>query len=130
MYRRWLGFILCFLAVVAYGAERYPFDSAPKAALFTELTQEMRCLVCQNQSLADSNAGLAVDLKNDIYHMVKKGRTREQITQVMVGRYGEFVLFAPPLSRHSALLWFLPLLLLLLGALVIWRMSRRARRSV
>jgi cytochrome c-type biogenesis protein CcmH len=90
----------------------------------------MRCLVCQNQSLADSNAGLAVDLKNDIYHMVKKGKTREQITQVMVGRYGEFVLFAPPLSRHSALLWFLPLLLLLLGALVIWRMSRRARRSV
>lgn len=89
------------------------------------LSEELRCLVCQNQSLADSNADLAIDLRNQVKTLVEQGKTDAQIKHYMVERYGDFVLFKPPVQTNTWLLWFGPFLLLLFGA-VIWRRVQRS----
>lgn len=83
---------------------------------FKKLTEELRCLVCQNQNLADSDALLAHDLKSEVHEMLLAGRTDEQIKQFMVERYGDFVLYRPPVQTNTYVLWLGPLLLLLGGA--------------
>jgi cytochrome c-type biogenesis protein CcmH/NrfF len=88
------------------------------------LAAELRCLVCQNQSLADSRADLAVDLKNQVREQLKAGRTSQQVIDYMTERYGDFVLYRPPLKTTTVLLWSGPLLLLLSGGLLLWRAVR------
>ena len=90
-----------------------------------ELAAELRCLVCQNQSLADSNAGLAVDLRNQIRERMKAGESESQIVDFMVARYGDFVLYRPPVKTTTVLLWFGPVLLLAIGLLVLFVRLRR-----
>lgn len=85
------------------------------------LAATLRCVVCQNQSLADSNAPLAVDLRNEIAVMLRAGKTESDITAFMVQRYGDFVLYSPPLRPATWLLWLGPLLLLLLGIVSLYR---------
>jgi cytochrome c-type biogenesis protein CcmH len=94
-----------------------------------KLAAELRCLVCQNQSLADSNADLAIDLKNQVRSQIREGRSDAQIRDYMVARYGDFVLYSPPWKAATALLWAGPFLLLVAGAfaLVMYLRSRRAR---
>ena len=94
-----------------------------------KLAAELRCLVCQNQSLADSNADLAVDLKNQVRSQIREGRSDAQIREYMVARYGDFVLYSPPWKPTTALLWAGPFMLLIAGALalVMYLRSRRAR---
>ncbi|MBJ7549276.1 cytochrome c-type biogenesis protein [Marinomonas ostreistagni] len=82
------------------------------------LTEELRCPKCQNQNLEDSNAGIAVDLRNQIYRMVNDGQSNEQIVDYMVARYGEFVLYRPVHDQSTAILWYGPFALLIIGALV------------
>ena len=90
------------------------------------LAEELRCLVCQNQSLADSNAELAVDLKNQIREKLNQGMTNEQIVAYMVERYGDFVRYRPPVKATTLLLWFGPLLLLIAGlGTLFYRLARR-----
>jgi cytochrome c-type biogenesis protein CcmH len=90
------------------------------------LTEELRCLVCQNQSLADSHAELAIDLKNQVRDKMKQGMTNEQIVEYMVARYGDFVLYRPPMKATTLFLWFGPLLLLVIGlSALFYRLSRR-----
>jgi cytochrome c-type biogenesis protein CcmH len=92
------------------------------------LAHELRCLVCQNQTLADSNAPLAVDLRNQIREQLAAGKSESDVIDFMVARYGDFVLYRPPLKASTALLWAGPFLFLLLG---VWLMIRRiARQSV
>jgi cytochrome c-type biogenesis protein CcmH len=86
---------------------------------FKKLTEELRCLVCQNQNLADSDALLAHDLKSEVHEMLLAGRTDEQIKQFMVERYGDFVLYRPPVQKNTYVLWLGPLLLLLGGAWIL-----------
>ena len=86
---------------------------------FKKLTEELRCLVCQNQNLADSDAVLAHDLKSEVHEMLLAGRTDEQIKQFMVERYGDFVLYRPPVQNNTYALWLGPLLLLLGGAWIL-----------
>lgn len=86
-----------------------------------DITADLRCLVCQNQTIADSNAGLAVDLRNQVVKLMAEGKSDAQIKQYMVDRYGEFVLYDPPFSAANALLWAGPFLLLLVGAWVARR---------
>jgi cytochrome c-type biogenesis protein CcmH len=94
-----------------------------------ELGEELRCLVCQNQTIADSNAPLALDLRNQIRTQIAQGRTDDQIRAYMVERYGEFVLYKPPFMATTALLWAGPFLLLLVGG-VIWAVvARRTART-
>ncbi len=94
-----------------------------------QLSSELRCLVCQNQSLADSNADLAIDLKNQVRSQLQAGQTEAQIRDYMVARYGDFVLYDPPFKASTLLLWAGPFALLLLGlAGLVAYMRRRQRR--
>jgi cytochrome c-type biogenesis protein CcmH len=89
------------------------------------LAAELRCLVCQNQTIADSNAPLAEDLRNQVREKMRQGASDSQIIDFMVARYGDFVLYRPPVKATTLLLWFGPLLLLLAGLLVLLRRLRR-----
>jgi cytochrome c-type biogenesis protein CcmH len=92
-----------------------------------DLAAELRCLVCQNQSLAESNAGLAVDLRNQIREQLARGASEREVVDFMVARYGDFVLYRPPLKASTFLLWFGPFVLLIAGIYVLIRRIRRQR---
>lgn len=95
------------------------FENQQQQDRFDQLTKELRCLVCQNQNLADSDAPLAHDLRREVHAMLQTGQNDEQIKQFMVERYGDFVLYRPPVQTNTYLLWVAPLILLLGGALVL-----------
>jgi cytochrome c-type biogenesis protein CcmH len=97
---------------------------------FRTLAAELRCLVCQNQSLADSNAELAVDLRNEVLRQMASGKDDRQIKEHLVARYGEFVLYRPTFSARNLALWAGPGVLLAIGATVLWRTSRRRASPV
>ena len=101
------------------------FEDAAEARRFRALVSELRCVMCQNQSLADSNAPIAHDLRHEVFELMREGRSDEEIKTFLVGRYGEFVLYRPQLEGSTWLLWFGPLALLLLGGIVIVRIVRR-----
>jgi cytochrome c-type biogenesis protein CcmH len=92
------------------------------------LSAELRCLVCQNQTIADSNAELAVDLRNQVRDMLSQGQTDAQVLEFMTERYGDFVLYRPPLNANTALLWFGPALLLVGGVATLWLILYRRSR--
>jgi cytochrome c-type biogenesis protein CcmH len=93
------------------------------------LGEELRCLVCQNQTIADSNAPLALDLRNQIRTQIAQGRSDDQIRTYMVERYGDFVLYKPPFKATTALLWVGPFTLLLVGGVVFVAVVRRRRTA-
>ena len=95
------------------------FESQQQQDRFDELTKELRCLVCQNQNLADSDAPLAHDLRREVHAMLQTGQSNEEIKQFMVERYGDFVLYRPPVQQNTYLLWLGPIVLLLIGALIL-----------
>src|SRR5687768_365395 len=92
-----------------------------------DLSGELRCLVCQNQTLADSSAPLAIDLRNQVRDQLKSGKSERDVREFMVERYGDFVLYKPPLKASTVLLWAGPFLLLLIGAAVLARRLLRRR---
>jgi len=100
---------------MASAIEPLPFRSEVEEIRFKALAEEIRCTVCQNQSLADSDAQLAQDLRSQLFFMIQDGRSDQEIRNFMVERYGEFVLYRPPLASHTLLLWAGPIVLLLLG---------------
>jgi cytochrome c-type biogenesis protein CcmH len=117
-------------AIGAPAAEALPMaDDAVLEARVDGLAAQLRCLVCQNQSLADSHAGLAIDLKNQVREQLRAGRDETQVIDYMTQRYGDFVLYKPPWKATTALLWAGPALLVLLGALLAWRTLARARSN-
>jgi len=95
------------------------FETQQQEDRFNQLTQELRCLVCQNQNLADSDAQLAHDLRAEVHEMLLTGKSNDEIKLFMVERYGDFVLYRPPVQENTYLLWAAPLVLLLLGALFL-----------
>lgn len=105
------------------------FDTPEQEARFKELTFELRCLVCQNQNLADSDATLAHDLRREVHEMLMAGNSNEQIKEFMVQRYGDFVLYRPPVQKNTYLLWLAPMIMLLGGALIL-RASIKKRASL
>ena len=94
------------------------------------ISLELRCLVCQNQTIADSNAGLAVDLKNQVREMLQKGMGEDEIKDFMVERYGDFVLYDPPVKGTTMVLWLGPLLMLILAFWMAVRIVRRRSRDL
>lgn len=94
-------------------------------AAYEHLTNEVRCLVCQNQTIADSTAPLAVDLRREIRQMLQAGQSEEEIKIFLLDRYGDFVLYRPRWQSNTALLWLAPVLLLLIGGTALWRIIRR-----
>jgi cytochrome c-type biogenesis protein CcmH len=123
---RALPALLLALALGQAQAADTPFEFADAATeqRYQKLATELRCLVCQNQSLADSHADLAQDLRDEVYRMLNEGRTDEEIVGFLVERYGDFVLYRPPVSGATSLLWFGPVLLLLGAGVVWWRIGR------
>jgi cytochrome c-type biogenesis protein CcmH len=95
---------------------------------FERITKELRCLVCQNESIADSNVELAADLRRQVREMLVAGRSDDTIFKFMTDRYGDFVRFAPPLSPKTALIWGAPFFMLLLGCIIIFRVVRQRSR--
>jgi cytochrome c-type biogenesis protein CcmH len=95
---------------------------------FERITKELRCLVCQNESIADSNVDLAADLRQEVREMLSAGKSDDAIFGFMTDRYGEFVRFAPPLSPKTALIWGAPFFMLLLGGAIVYRVARQRAR--
>ncbi len=117
MHKYWLpAIILAFIAFLADAASAadtpFEFSTADEADRYQRLVERLRCLVCQNQSLADSHADLAQDLRDEVYRMISAGESEHAIIDFMVARYGDFVLYQPPLKRSTWLLWASPFLLL------------------
>jgi len=119
---------LC-LAQAASANEAAPVSADPVLeARVMRIAAELRCLVCQNQTIADSHADLAVDLRNQVRDMLRRGQSEAEIYSYMTARYGDFVLYRPPLKGSTAVLWFGPALLLLGGAAVLVLVLRRRSR--
>ncbi len=129
---RILAIFLLFIASGSLHAEdqRFPFTNPEQVEQFRKLTEELRCLVCQNQSLADSDAELANDLRKKVYELMDEGKTNDEIIEELVSRYGEFVLYRPRLNAQTYLLWFAPIILVLIGIIAIVLMMRRRSDSV
>ena len=124
-----LGFLLAAGPAAAAIGEIYEFENAAQEARYTQLIEELRCLVCQNQNLAASNAGLAQDLRRKTYDMVIAGKSNEEIVSYMVERYGDFVLYRPPFKATTAMLWVGPFLILAGGVAVLLIIIRRQSRT-
>ncbi|HEC07430.1 cytochrome c-type biogenesis protein [Thiolapillus sp.] len=124
--------LICLLAATAAvtaNIETYKFDDARKEADYQTLVHELRCLVCQNQNLADSNAELAQDLRRKTYEMVEKGLSKDEVVEYMVARYGDFVLYKPPLQRNTLALWGGPFVIFIIAVVVLIRIIRRRPSS-
>jgi len=132
--RAMLAGVMLVLAapVLAIDAER-AFDDPAMQERYENLTRELRCLVCQNQTIADSNATLAQDLRREVRELMQEGKTDGEIHEFLTARYGDFVLYNPPVKPRTYLLWAAPVLLLAGGlgaaAMVIVRRARAARED-
>ena len=124
------GLALAVLAGPLAANEAQPTLNDPVAAKReVELAKQLRCLVCQNETIADSRAGLAVDLRNKLREQMAAGKSDEEIIAFMTERYGDFVLYRPPLKATTVLLWVGPFLLLAIGILIGWRAGRARAKA-
>ena len=107
--RKYLLLVLVLFSLQVYAIEdMYSFTNQAEQERFSQLTHHLRCLVCQNQNLSDSNAPLATDLRNQVYEQIMQGKSDEKIIDYLVSRYGNFILYQPPLSFSTLLLWLGP----------------------
>jgi len=125
---------LLFLVLLAIGVahavvEPQEFADEEMRERYLQFTRELRCPKCQNQNLADSNAPIAQDLRAQLYRLLNEGKSDGQIVEFMVDRYGDYVLYKPPLEARTVLLWLAPVLMLGIGVLVIAGVVRRSRRA-
>ena len=100
------------------------FEDPAKQARYQRLIEELRCAVCQNQSIADSHADLAQDMRNEVYRMVESGRSDDEVIEFLVARYGDFVRYRPAIRLDTALLWGAPAVLALCAVVIVVRLSR------
>ncbi len=125
--RALLAIVTLVLVVPALAGDPLIFTDAETEVRYQQLTVQLRCLVCQNQNLADSDAPLAQDLRQEIYNMMQAGRTDDEIKQFLIDRYGDFVLYMPPVKSNTLVLWLMPAVLLIGGALVVSIVVRRRK---
>jgi cytochrome c-type biogenesis protein CcmH len=129
----WLLLMLMAVCGNAFAQANDPtplqFNDAAEETRFHKLTAELRCVMCQNQSLADSNAQIAHDLRREVLAQMRLDKSDAQIKQYLVERYGEFVLYKPGIQPGTWLLWFGPALLLIAGAFIVLRIVRKRSRS-
>jgi cytochrome c-type biogenesis protein CcmH len=120
-------FVVCWLMVIgqAYAVEDVELINVDDEERFHELSNELRCMVCQNQSIADSNAELARDFRNQVKEKINAGQSNAEIRQYMTDRYGDYILYRPPFNMTTALLWTGPFILILIGVFIVARLMRR-----
>jgi cytochrome c-type biogenesis protein CcmH len=126
------GLAMCFASLAMTVSAQLPtptqpLPSAELALRLKKLESELRCLVCQNQTLAESPAGLAGDLRREVRLLIDQGKTDDEIKTYLQARYGDFVLYKPPVDRKTWVLWFGPFALLGIGACAAWLIARRRR---
>jgi cytochrome c-type biogenesis protein CcmH len=101
------------------------FDDPELQARYEKIIAEVRCLKCQNQTIKDSNAFLAADLRREIRRLLEDGKTDDEVYDFLVARYGDFALYRPRTSGRTLILWIAPMLFLLFGAILLWRVVKR-----
>lgn len=128
--------VLFFSALFFFGSvvtagpmDAFVFDSPEQEVLFNKLSGELRCLVCQNQAISDSNAGLAQDLRKEIHGMILKGKTEDEIITFMIERYGDYVLYRPQFKPLTWMLWFGPVIAFILGLFYVVRFIREQKTT-
>jgi len=125
-----LGLICLIIPLKLFAAEDfYSFTSKINQKRFYNLTSELRCLVCQNQNLAESNAPLANDLREEVYHQIQQGNSDKEIIKYLVARYGDFILYQPPFKKITFALWIGPFIFFMLGFFYLIFYIRHAQRE-
>ena len=120
---------LCWLNLATAEVEYHDFNQPGQEQIYQSLITELRCLVCQNQTIADSNADLAKDLRRQVYEMVLKGQSKDEVVSYMTDRYGDFVLYRPLFTLKTALLWLGPIAFLLIGLVTVVILGRKKTKA-
>ena len=125
-----LFFLVLLISNFAFAGEARPLAEDPALeARLKAMSQELRCLVCQNSTLADSSAPLAEDLRKEIRAQMRAGKSDKEVVNYLVARYGDFVRYRPPINNSTALLWFGPFLILIIGGFVLYRVLKKHAAS-
>jgi cytochrome c-type biogenesis protein CcmH len=127
--RQLIGALLIGLASHAFAIDPLPFKDRAEEVRFQHLAKELRCLVCQNQDLADSEADLAKDLRKQVFDLMREGKSDAELKTYLVSRYNDFVLYDPPVKAGTWLLWFGPGALVLVGAGALVAVLRKRSRQ-
>lgn len=120
-----LMLLLCFVPAAPAAETMHPFENPQQEARYERLTGQLRCLVCQGQSIDDSGSKLAKDMRDKVFELLAAGRTDQEVIDYMTSRYGDFVLYRPPVEPKTWLLWFGPFVLIVFGVTVVLVMARR-----
>lgn len=120
-----LVLLLTLSGFAGAGVEYKAFSNAEQQQAYDDLIAELRCLVCQNQTIADSNADLAKDLRRQVHEMLQQGKTKQDIADFMTQRYGDFVLYNPPFKAKTGVLWIGPFVFLVIGLMAVLIFVRR-----
>ncbi len=127
--KHWLPLALLALSLQAKAVDTYRLPDPAQQKTYESIISELRCLVCQNQTIADSNAELAADLRRQVFEMLQQGKSKDEIHQFMTQRYGDFVLYNPPFKAKTGLLWLGPLVFLMIGFAVLVIFQRRKKKA-
>jgi len=120
---------LLTLSISSHAVDSRQLSDPKQQESYETLTKELRCLVCQNQTIADSNAELASDLRRQVYEMLQQGKSEQDIIRFMTDRYGDFVLYKPPFEGKTSVLWIAPVVFLLVGLLALFFVIKRKRSA-
>lgn len=131
MKKTWLFLIALLFSSVAFSAiDALNFSSPQQESDYHQLTQSLRCPQCQNNNIADSNATIAVDMRGKVFELLQEGKSKNDVVDYMVARYGNFVTYDPPMTASTLVLWIAPLLLVLLGVVFLLRRKPKAQSAV
>ncbi|MCK0107171.1 cytochrome c-type biogenesis protein [Marinobacter sp. S0848L] len=120
--------ILCAFGAQAEVSEVYDFDTRAEEQRYQNLIAELRCPKCQNQNIADSNAPISKDMRDQVYRLMKNGATNDEIVGDLVGRFGEFVQYKPPVDKRTILLWAFPAIAVVVGVAIVAGVAIRSRK--
>ena len=131
MKKTWLFLTAILFSSVAFSAiDALNFTSPQQESDYHQLTQSLRCPQCQNNNIADSNATIAVDMRGKVFELLQEGKSKNDVVDYMVARYGNFVTYDPPMTASTLVLWIAPLLLVLLGVVFLLRRKPKAQSAV
>ncbi|WP_112080567.1 cytochrome c-type biogenesis protein [Haemophilus influenzae] len=131
MKKTWLFLTALLFSSVAFSAiDALNFSSPQQESDYHQLTQSLRCPQCQNNNIADSNATIAVDMRGKVFELLQEGKSKNDVVDYMVARYGNFVTYDPPITASTLVLWIAPLLLVLLGVVFLLRRKPKTQSAV